>query len=182
MEKIILVVLCRTDAKLLTSLKQKLEMAFNKSVEVRYSVQQPDYAYDPKRKQFVSPRLISRLRSIKKCPGDIVLGITDVDLYSPDYDYVYGEAEMASGVATLSLFRLKGRKNKSAPQKLFTERAVREAVHEIAHLHQLDHCTNPKCVMHPCPRLADVDEAGREFCEQCGPLLTRYLSPAAALV
>jgi archaemetzincin len=181
MGKIILIILCQVEANLIVELKQRLELAFHKTVEVRYAVQKIDYAYDPKRKQFVSPRLISRLRGIKKHQGEIVLGITDVDLYSPDYDYVYGEAEMASGVATLSLFRLKGSRKNYASPELFEERAVREAIHEIAHLYQLNHCSNPNCVMHPCPSVADVDKAGHKFCIQCGSLLTRNIFEALAV-
>lgn len=181
MEKIILIVLCQIDADLLIALKHRLELVFNKIVEVRYHTQKLDFAYDPKRKQYVSPRLISRLRRIKKHPGDMVLGITDVDLYSPGYDFVFGEAEMASGVATLSLFRLKGSKrSKYTSPEVFRERAVREAVHELGHLYQLIHCSEPKCVMHTCPCIADVDKA-KELCDQCERLLDRNLCEAIAV-
>jgi archaemetzincin len=181
MEKILLVILCRIDADLLVALKQRLESVFNKIVEIRYHTQKLDFAYDPKRKQYVSPRLICRLRRIKKHTGDMVLGVTDVDLYSPGYDFVFGEAEMASGVATLSLFRLKGsRRSNNASPEVFRERAVREAVHELGHLYQMIHCSEPKCVMHTCPYIADVDKA-KELCDQCERLLERNLNKAMAV-
>jgi archaemetzincin len=165
-EKILLIILSNIDENLIQALKRRLEQTFKRTVTTRYAIQNLAYAYDKSRKQFISPRLIARLRRIKRQPGDKILGVTDVDLYSPEYDFVYGEAEMASGVATLSIFRLKDRNNGNSPQVL-EERAVREAVHELGHLYQLGHCSNSRCVMRACPCIADVDKAGHEFCEEC---------------
>jgi archaemetzincin len=177
MERIILVVLSEIDPGLVNVLKEKLELTFYRMVEVRYSVKNLSYAYDPKRKQFVSPRLIARLRRIKRNNGDKVLGITNVDLYSPDYDFVFGEAEMSSGVATLSIYRLKDERwNAGVDLKVLEERTIREAIHELGHLFKLGHCPNPKCVMHACICVEDVDKAGRDFCDQCSSDLEDNLS------
>ena len=176
LERIIMLVLSEVDACLVSVLKVRLESTFNMMVEVRYAIQNLSYAWDPKRKQFVSPRILTRLRGIKRHQGDLVLGVTNVDLYSPDYDYVYGEAEMASGVATLSTYRLKGQRNNGVDSSVLEERTAREAIHEIGHLLLLGHCPNPRCVMHACPCVADVDKAGSDFCDQCGQVLKENLS------
>jgi archaemetzincin len=182
MDKIILNVLSNVDNNLLEALKNRLGPAFGKKVEIRYDIHDLTYAYDPKRRQYVSPRVIARLRRIKKNPGDLILGITDVDLFAPDYEYVYGEAEMASGTATLSLFHLQSkRQKKQTNQYLLEKRVFREAVHELGHLYSLNHCSNPGCVMNTCPCVNDIDKAGQEFCEQCDGTLTRNLSEVLAI-
>jgi archaemetzincin len=171
-ERIILIILSDIEETLIQSLKRRLEQTFNRDTEVRYSLQNLGYAYDKNRKQYVSPKILAKLRRIKKQPKEKILGVTDVDLYSPGYDFVYGEAEIASGVATLSIYRLKeNRRNNGASPELLEERSVREAVHELGHLYQLGHCSNERCVMHACPCIADVDKAGHEFCEECSAVL-----------
>ena len=181
MEKIILVILSDIEDHLIRVLKKRLEATFNKVVEIRHIEQNLSYAFDRKRQQFVSPRIISRLRKMKKRNGDMILAVTDVDLYSPGYDFVFGEAEVASGVATISIYRLKEvSDNNRISRNLLGERAVREAIHELAHLYQLGHCSNSGCVMHSCPSVEDVDKAGNQFCDICGPVLSRNLSETFA--
>jgi archaemetzincin len=96
------------------------------------------------------------------------LGIVDVDLYSPEFDFVFGEAEMSSGVATLSLYRLRPEYYGLSPDaKTFEERVIKEAVHELGHLYGLGHCTNKKCVMRFSTSIVDVDRKSEAFCLKC---------------
>ena len=91
-----------------------------------------------------------------------------MDLYSPEFDFVFGEAEIRSGVATLSLYRLRPERYGLPPNaKTVEERVVREAVHELGHLYGLGHCTNTKCAMHFSTSLVDVDRKGKAFCSKC---------------
>jgi archaemetzincin len=183
MDRIILVLLSETDARLLEVLKTGLEKTFRRTVEIRSRIRSLESAYDAQRGQYSSPRLLYRLRRIRKEPGDKVLGITDVDLYSPGYEFVYGEAEMCSGAATLSLFRLRSRrKNAGHHPAAFAERALREATHELAHLFYVGHCRSPKCVMRLCTCLAEVDSAGNQFCPGCQRELESALTPSNATV
>ena len=69
MGRIILVLLSGIDEHVLLALKQGLERAFNRSVEVRVKVGKIEHAYDPRRGQYLSPRLLSRLRRMKKEPS-----------------------------------------------------------------------------------------------------------------
>ena len=106
MGKIILVLLSEINKHVLEVLKQGIEQTFDRTVETRTKIRKLDYNYDSNRDQYISPRLLSRLRRIKKDYHDKILGIVDVDLYSPEFDFVFGEAEIGSGVATVSLYRL----------------------------------------------------------------------------
>jgi archaemetzincin len=168
MGKIILVLLSKINKHILEVLKQGIEKTFDRTVETRVKVRSLDYTYDSSRNQYISPRLLSRLRRIKKDYRDKILGIVDVDLYSPEFDFIFGEAEINSGVATVSLHRLLPEGYGLYPDsKVFEERAVKEAVHELGHLYHLDHCANPECVMHFSTSLVDVDMKGKSFCSKC---------------
>ena len=149
-------------------LKQRIGKTFNRVVETKARIRSLEKAYDPSRNQYISPRLLSRLRRIKKDSYDKILGIVDVDLYSPDFDFIFGEAEINSGIATLSLYRLQTEQYGLYPDvKVFEERTAKEAVHELGHLYNLGHCPNPKCVMHFSTSLIDIDTKGKDFCSKC---------------
>lgn len=168
MNRIILILYCRIDERLVELLKQGLENTFNRIVEIRYDIHNFTYAFDRNRNQYVSPRFLSRLRRIKKGSGDKILGVLDVDLYSPDFEFVFGEAEIGSGVATVSLYRLRPEHyGFPTDEKLLDERVIKEAVHELGHLYHLGHCDSSECVMQFSTSLLDVDKKGRMFCSRC---------------
>ena len=99
-----------------------------------------------------------------------VVGITDVDLYVPRLNFVFGEADIVSGTAIVSLCRLRQEYYGLAPDEaLFLERATKEIVHEMGHTFGLGHCPNNKCVMHFSNSLADTDLKEAHFCNKCRP-------------
>ncbi len=176
MGRIILVLLSEIDEHILEVLKQSLEQTFNRLVETRAKIRSLDYAYYSSRNQYISPKLLSRLRRIRRISGDKILGIVDVDLYSPEFDFVFGEAEIGSGVATVTLYRLLPERYGLGPnRKLFEERVVKEAVHELGHLFHLGHCLNPKCVMYFSTSLVDIDKKGKTFCSKCQQRLKKNI-------
>jgi len=168
MNRIILILLSEIDSLFTITLSQSLGKTFDSNVEIRNKVSSLQYAYNAARSQYKSPSLLARLRCIKKRRGDKILGVVDVDLYSPGYDFVYGEADIKAGVTTLSINRLIS-EERNIPQKssLYAERIIREATHEIGHLYGLGHCSYQKCVMRTCTCLDEVDEAGGGLCVAC---------------
>lgn len=166
-QKITLRPLAQIDSYILEILKQSLEQTFNCPVEVEAQIGSLDYAYEPSRKQYLAPRLLAALRSFKIEPGDRGLGIVDVDLYAPGLNFIFGEADISSGVAVLSLYHLRGGWGLPHTATLFQERVVKEAIHELGHLYYLNHCPNIKCVMHFSNSLADTDIKGTDFCQKC---------------
>ena len=167
-QKIILRPLAQIDSQILEILKQSLSQTFNCPVEIETQISSLDYAYDQKRGQYLAPKLLSTLRRFKKEPGDRCLGIVDVDLYAPGLNFVFGEADIGSGVAVISLYRLR-QERYGLPQdeKVFRDRAIKEAVHELGHTYHLSHCQDVKCVMHFSNILADTDIKGTSFCSKC---------------
>jgi len=167
-QRIILRPLAQIDSQILEILKQNLEHTFNCPVEIKPEIGSLHYAYDPKRRQYLAPRLLASLRRFSKEPDDRCLGIVDVDLYSSGLNFIFGEADIGSGVAIVSLYRLRP-EHYGLPHNvaLFQDRAVKEAVHELGHTYYLSHCANVKCVMHFSNSLADTDIKGASLCQKC---------------
>ena len=168
MSKIILIFLSEISPHLMTVLQNSLHETFHTDIEIMPHFTDLGYAYDRNRKQYISPRVLSRLRSIKKDHSDKILAVTDVDMYSPGYDFVYGEADIKAGIATLSINRLVS-ENQSVQTTpgLIAERVIREATHEVGHLFGLGHCNNSTCVMRTCTCLEEVDAANGGLCKDC---------------
>lgn len=150
----------------LKTLKIRLEQIFNK-VELLESIELIDSAYNPRREQYLSNSFLAR---VKKVPGDHVLGVTDVDLYTPDLNFVFGQAELPGKAAVISIVRLH-----SSNKELFHSRMVKEAVHEIGHTLGLRHCPDIHCVMHFSNCLEDTDVKGETYCKKCNLAKTKCL-------
>jgi len=130
----------------------------------------PNDTYDPRRGQYHSSRILSRIRAgYQPAHGDRVLGVTEADLYVPSLNFVFGEAGRY-GSAIISLFRLRPEfYGEPRDDGHFLERASKEAVHELGHTLGLGHCPDPGCVMFFSNSIIDTDRKNRTFCKACHP-------------
>jgi len=154
--------------EIMEELKDRVGDSFHCPVEIKVGFSDLARAYDPERKQYFSSKLLA---SLGKSEGEErVVGIVGVDLYVPRLNFVFGEADIVSGTAIVSLCRLRQEYYGMAPDEaLFLERATKEIVHELGHTFGLGHCPNNKCVMHFSNSLADTDVKEVHFCNKCRP-------------
>jgi archaemetzincin len=146
-----------------------IEKAFDAGVAVWEGAGRPDDAYDPRRKQWSSTRILSWLA--RSGPEGRVLGVTDVDLFIPILTFVFGEAQVGGRTAVVSTARLgePGLRD----DRIVLERLSKESVHEMGHVLGLLHCETPGCVMGRSASVRDVDGKRGDLCPACRGRLVR---------
>ncbi len=125
----------------------------------------PMDSYNVHRKQYNSNVIMMYYsRLIKRR----TLLVTRADLYVPNLNFIFGQAESPGLLAIISLARLDPRfYGEDFNERFFMDRAVKEAVHEICHTYGLRHCSNPKCVMHFSNSILDTDFKSKLPCGSC---------------
>lgn len=135
-----------------------LKEVFTAKIKAAAALELPPSAYNRSRGQYLSSDLLDVLARHKQPDWDRLLGIADVDLYVPDLNFVFGEADARRGIAVFSLARL------HAPDReTFVHRAATEAIHELGHTFGLNHCTDAQCVMWFSNTLSETDRKGTHF-------------------
>jgi archaemetzincin len=172
MKRILIVSIGDVDSDILRNIANALEKAFHCKIELGKKMLIPGDSYNSKRKQYHSTIILKKIQADKPKSFDRMLGITDVDLYVSGLNFVFGEADVFSGVTVISLTRLRQEFYGLKPDnRLLRERAIKEAIHEIGHTYGLGHCSNPKCIMHFSNSLKDTDIKGQGFCNICKNML-----------
>lgn len=170
--KILIFLLCEINDKALAELKSHLQNVFGLDVEVTSHSVDLSFAYNERRKQYSGEEILRKAEKNKRNSHEKWLLIADVDLYSDGLNFIFGLANLYSGVSIISLIRLRQQfYGKPENEKLFIERLKKEATHELGHLFYLGHCMDKKCVMHFSNSLYDTDVKSAYFCERCQKLL-----------
>ena len=137
----------------------------------------PGNTLNVRRRQYNSTRILKALESRKPANYDTLLGVIDEDLYVPELNFVFGEADVHARNAIIGLPRLRQEFYGLEPDAaLFFSRAVKEAVHEIGHLKGLGHCPDSRCVMHFSNSLQETDTKEAKFCPSCRNKLNELLA------
>lgn len=143
------------------------------SVETVGSLTSVAEAYDSHRGQYHSTRLLVLIeQEISRLNVERLLGVTNLDLFVPGMNFVFGEARCPGRVGIISTHRLKP--NSANESELFRERVVKEAIHEIGHMLGLRHCSDPLCVMHFSVQISDTDRKRAEPCINCKSRLEMF--------
>jgi archaemetzincin len=139
---------------------QKGLKPFFKDIVLNEELPIPDDAWDVYRKQFLVDDFLRMLRDVK---GDKVLGIVDRDLYTPELNFIFGKARIHGNYCIIALDRLRS----GATKKMFLQRVVKTAIHELGHTWGLRHCDDKMCAMHFSDTLTDTDLKLSMYCKKC---------------
>jgi len=145
-----------------------LTEAFGTEVVMAPRVSLPPEAYDARRRQHRSTVILDVLARARRPQWERLLGVADADLFVPELNFVFGEADSSRGVAVFSLARLR-----TDDLALFRRRAATEAIHELGHTWGLGHCRDVHCVMWFSNTLAESDRKGTSFCPAHAAQLAR---------
>jgi len=160
------------DRSIIAALGPQLERRFRASVAVHEKAVPIDSFYDTQRAQYNSTNIIGHLlqryRHANEGSSTKLLGVAGHDLFIPILTFVFGEAQLGGSVGVVSYYRLPNeRYGLPANRTLFTERLLKEAMHELGHTFGLLHCRALDCAMHISTYVEDIDTKPAEFCREC---------------
>ena len=168
MKGILIIPIGNPDRDVIRSISDALSGTFHLKVATGKEMNVPENSCNSRRRQFNAATILKEMRAEKQAAFDLMLGITDADLYVPELNFVFGEADVFSGATIISLARLRQEfYGLPADRRLFHERATKEAIHEISHACGLDHCPDGKCIMYFSNTISDTDRKGPGFCSVC---------------
>ncbi len=148
-----------------THLQEVLEVPF----EVLVGLGEPKYAYNAGQKQYHAAAIVRRVgQAITPRKHLLGLGLVGVDLFMPDVNFVFGDADRAQRAALVSLARFEpSRYGRPPDHALVVRRLLNEALYEIGHVLGLPGCNNEACAMFMANTLSDTDRKAGRFCDAC---------------
>lgn len=161
----------KIDPFILDYLEGRIRDIFKTVIIVGSPLPLPHYAYNDSRGQYHSTKILDEMRK-GKASENRLLGIIDADLFVLGLNFVFGEAEMVSGVAIIGLTRLRPEfYGGEEDDGIFLQRVLKEAVHELGHTYGLGHCKDARCVMRFSNSISDTDRKDWQFCKKCSVVL-----------
>lgn len=161
----------QVDVALLQQIKVGLTNVFPETtcIVIYHKIAIPEMSFDKSRRQYRSNQILATIQGhTTETKANRVLGVTDVDIFIPEFTFVFGEASFPGRAALISLFRLNPQFYGSDSEvELYVQRALKEAVHEIGHTLGLKHCRRYSCVMHFSSSIFDTDKKQSSFCDEC---------------
>ncbi|MGQ9514229.1 MAG: archaemetzincin family Zn-dependent metalloprotease [Thermoproteota archaeon] len=169
--KLSIITISKVDERVISSLVSAISDTMNfDSIQVKPFNRNFSRYLEPSRGQYRSDWFLRLLSTIEKESSEILLGVTELDLYTPGLNYVFGQAELG-GNAIISLCRLRPEfYGLKADEHLLLKRAIKEATHEIGHVLGLGHCTSRNCVMFFSNSIIDTNLKSQRFCKSCSIL------------
>lgn len=94
------------------------------------------------------------------------LGITSVDIYAKDYNFLFGWANRSGGI--MSYHRFTAAFNNDIPnQDRLIKRTLMQCLSSVGHIYGIKRCTNPTCARAYPNSLAEHDAKKGTLCSEC---------------
>lgn len=165
------IILCHSndiEDQIIDHVMDRIKAAFRMKVSKGPAVELSDKALDKDREQYLTYPIFNDLNKISRRPDDLILAIIKEDLFVPEMDYIFGQANSSLKIALVSVKRLDPTfLERSEDMDLLKDRALKESIHEIGHLIGLKHCPNKNCAMYFSNCLNDTDRKGKGLCKGC---------------
>lgn len=169
----------KVDGSLLQDLCAAIPRSLPVACEILSIELDPRPAYHVERQQYHSSQILERMQSLVRPHDWRILGITEVDLYIPILQYVFGEAQMGGPCAVVSSYRLRQEfYGLDRDNALLSQRLVKEAVHELGHALDLHHCQDYRCAMASSHAVEWIDLREAALCESCQSKAQLRVTPA----
>jgi len=175
----------------------RISKILNKPVTLRQPAPVPKAGDDPARGQHVAGPFLAELRgqlarlpvakivgvvaapdpagapAVAAAMAEATLFVTDVDLYKPQTDGVFGDIDAAAHVAVVSVRRLREAfyRRKADPVKA-RARLVKLALYALGRARGLPDCREAGCVLSATTGLADIDMKPEKYCAACWRRMT----------
>ncbi len=166
--KIRIVPVNAVDGAFLDRLALCVEERFLARAVVERSLALPRSSLNVTRGQLFLTTLTSKVLNAHPEHDGTLLVLTEFDLYKTSHRFIFGDADEAQSVATVSLHRLRQEFYGEEPDaNLLFQRALKESVHELGHVFGLKHCFNARCGMYYSNSIFETDNKTSYFCETC---------------
>ncbi len=195
--RIAIVPVGKVDASEVEAAAVRIAKVLNKAVALRQTTPVPKAGDDPARGQHVAGPFLAELRgqlprlAVAKTVGGAAapdpagapaaagevagatLFVTDVDLYKPNTDGVFGDIDAAAHVAVISVRRLREAfyKRKVDPVKA-RARLVKLALYVLGRARGLPECSDRACALFTTSSLPDIDMKPEKYCASCWRRMT----------
>lgn len=165
---IIIVPIDDTDASIIQHIAKSLEEAFQLPTAIKswktifQSMPIPIY------NRYHSSIILKYVCENRPADASKILIVTELDLFSPVFSCLYGEAQLNGTCSLFSLHRLRQEfYNLNPDREVLLARCAKEAIHEVAHTMGMRHCCDKHCIMYPSANIIDTDSKSTTFCFNC---------------
>jgi archaemetzincin len=128
----------------------------------------PEEAYNAQMNQYYATAILSKLELLKGSDYEMILSITEEDLFIPSDNFVWGQANSASRTSIISIYRIRPEfYGLPEDEELVKGRILNIASHEVGHMLGLKNCKQPECQMNIAKNISELDSRSDNFCTDC---------------
>jgi archaemetzincin len=168
--------LTETQRRLLADTADFLERCYGFPVEVLAPgslADVPEQAQRPREsygRQLQSRHLLNEvLLPLREDDMAAVVGLTNCDLWTGDFDFLFGQGSHPQRVCICSVARFGDVESGEVDYAACLRRTVGIAVHETGHVFGMPHCIAYSCRMNGSNNLRENDRRPVEYCPECLP-------------